>query len=244
MAEESPAGWHPDPMSRYEFRYWDGARWTEHVSRGGQTAVDPIEAAPAAADTIEATPVTADTTASPELPSVAVPVASGAAVSPTFSPAAQPQAVATAAAFKLCPHCRAQNATTAEVCPSCGKKYVVKKKWPWVVAAIFLLMVVGFVGCVAVVGTVAKKAVDALNAEQARHAITPAQFNAVKLGSTRVAVVSQLGKPPQDGQLFVQRGFLSDLNSSCIYYNRAGGSFGDRYQFCFENDALRSKNAY
>jgi hypothetical protein len=225
MAGESPAGWHPDPMSRYEFRYWDGTRWTEHVSRGGQTAVDPIEAAPvaAAADAIESTPVAATADAIEAMPVAAEP---------------------TAAAFKLCPHCRAQNATTADVCPSCGKKYVVKKKWPWVVAAVFLLMVVGFVGCVAVVGTVAKQAVDALNAEQARHAITPAQFNAVKLGSTRVAVVSQLGKPPQNGQLFVQRGFVDDINSSCIYYNRADGSFGDRYQFCFENNALRSKNAY
>lgn len=226
MPGESPAGWHPDPMSRYEFRYWDGTCWTEHVSRGGQTAVDPIEAAPVvvAADAIE--------------------VASEPATSPSFPPVAQPQAVTTAAAVKLCPHCRAQNATTADICPSCGKKYVVKKKWPWVVAAIFLLMVVGFVGCVAVVATVGKKAVDALNAEQARHAITPAQFNAVKLESTRVEVVSQLGKPPQDAQLFVQRGFVDDINSSCIYYNRSGGSFGDRYQFCFENNALRSKNAY
>ena len=149
-ARRIPAGWHPDPMSRYEFRYWDGTRWTEHVSRGGQTAVDPIEAAPVA----DATPTT---TASPEHRGRE---ASEAATSTSFPPAAQPQAVATAAAYKLCPHCRAQNATTADICPSCGKKYVVKKKWPWVVAAIFLLMVVGFVGCVAVVGTVAKKAVD------------------------------------------------------------------------------------
>ena len=244
MAGESPAAWHPDPMLRYELRYWDGTRWTEHVSRAGQTAIDPLETAPVATDSIAATPVAAELTTSPEQSSVAVPPASEPASSPSFPPAAQPQAVATAAAYKLCPHCRAQNATTADVCPSCGKKYVVKKKWPWVVAAIFLLMAVGFVGCVAIVGTVAKKAVDELNAEQARHAITPAQFDAVKLGATRVAVVSQLGKPPQDGQLFVQRGFVNDINSSCIYYNRAGGSFGDRYQFCFENNALRSKNEY
>ncbi len=37
-----PAAWHPDPMRRYEFRYWDGTRWTEHVSTGGQVGSDPI----------------------------------------------------------------------------------------------------------------------------------------------------------------------------------------------------------
>ena len=37
----TPAGWHPDPMGRYELRYWDGQRWTEHVSSGGQQGTDP-----------------------------------------------------------------------------------------------------------------------------------------------------------------------------------------------------------
>jgi len=26
------AGWYPDPAGRHEHRYWDGARWTEHVA--------------------------------------------------------------------------------------------------------------------------------------------------------------------------------------------------------------------
>ncbi len=37
----SPPGWHPDPFGRFESRYWDGAQWTEHVARAGQTSVDP-----------------------------------------------------------------------------------------------------------------------------------------------------------------------------------------------------------
>jgi uncharacterized protein YxjI len=37
----NPAAWHPDPFGRFESRYWDGQRWTEHVSRAGQTLVDP-----------------------------------------------------------------------------------------------------------------------------------------------------------------------------------------------------------
>jgi hypothetical protein len=42
----SPAAWHPDPFRRHELRYWDGARWTEHVSDRGQTSADPPVAQP------------------------------------------------------------------------------------------------------------------------------------------------------------------------------------------------------
>jgi hypothetical protein len=34
-------GWYPDPYRRHESRYWDGGRWTEHVSDAGAAAVDP-----------------------------------------------------------------------------------------------------------------------------------------------------------------------------------------------------------
>jgi hypothetical protein len=44
-------GWHPDPYRRHESRYWDGGRWTEHVSDSGVTAVDPTEWAPPPAAT-------------------------------------------------------------------------------------------------------------------------------------------------------------------------------------------------
>jgi hypothetical protein len=36
-----PADWYKDPAGRYEFRYWDGNKWTEHVSRGGIRYSDP-----------------------------------------------------------------------------------------------------------------------------------------------------------------------------------------------------------
>lgn len=36
-----PADWHPDPFGRWQLRYWDGTRWTEHVSSGGTTSIDP-----------------------------------------------------------------------------------------------------------------------------------------------------------------------------------------------------------
>lgn len=35
-----PAGWNPDPHGRFELRYWDGARWTEHVSSAGEQSTD------------------------------------------------------------------------------------------------------------------------------------------------------------------------------------------------------------
>jgi serine/threonine kinase PknH len=35
------SGWYADPTGRYEMRYWDGTRWTEHVGRGGQQFTDP-----------------------------------------------------------------------------------------------------------------------------------------------------------------------------------------------------------
>ncbi len=40
-----PANWYADPLARFELRYWDGTRWTEHVSAAGQQHVDPLEAA-------------------------------------------------------------------------------------------------------------------------------------------------------------------------------------------------------
>lgn len=36
-----PADWYKDPSGRYEYRYWDGQKWTEHVSRAGTVHKDP-----------------------------------------------------------------------------------------------------------------------------------------------------------------------------------------------------------
>lgn len=37
-----PAGWHPDPTGRHQYRYWDGMQWTASVSDNGVTASDPV----------------------------------------------------------------------------------------------------------------------------------------------------------------------------------------------------------
>ena len=42
-----PPGWYPDPFGRHENRWWDGGRWSEHVSSHGRQAVDaPVGASP------------------------------------------------------------------------------------------------------------------------------------------------------------------------------------------------------
>ena len=39
---QGSAGWFPDPTGRYEFRYWNGQRWTADVSVSGTRFVDPV----------------------------------------------------------------------------------------------------------------------------------------------------------------------------------------------------------
>jgi uncharacterized protein YxjI len=43
VSETHAANWYPDPFGRHELRYWDGARWTEHVASHGRQTVDPPE---------------------------------------------------------------------------------------------------------------------------------------------------------------------------------------------------------
>ena len=41
-ASQNPARWHTDPMARHQLRYWDGTKWTEHVSDNGVQSIDPL----------------------------------------------------------------------------------------------------------------------------------------------------------------------------------------------------------
>lgn len=43
---DSPANWYADPTGRHELRYFDGARWTNHVSDKGITGTDPLDGPP------------------------------------------------------------------------------------------------------------------------------------------------------------------------------------------------------
>jgi hypothetical protein len=39
---QTPAGWYVDPQDATQFRYWDGAQWTEHRSPRGPTSTDQL----------------------------------------------------------------------------------------------------------------------------------------------------------------------------------------------------------
>jgi hypothetical protein len=39
---QTPADWYPDPLGRFQFRYWDGAGWSQHVSTDGRAQADPL----------------------------------------------------------------------------------------------------------------------------------------------------------------------------------------------------------
>ena len=41
--ENPPFGWYGDPSGRHEKRYWDGTRWTEHVSDDDVRSNDPVD---------------------------------------------------------------------------------------------------------------------------------------------------------------------------------------------------------
>ncbi len=51
----APAGWYPDPREAFDYRWWDGTRWTERVTEEGVEATSPLPADlhPAAPDTAE-----------------------------------------------------------------------------------------------------------------------------------------------------------------------------------------------
>ena len=41
-----PPSWQPDPTRRHQHRYFDGARWTDHVADRGQSTTDPYTLPP------------------------------------------------------------------------------------------------------------------------------------------------------------------------------------------------------
>ncbi|MBK5231593.1 MAG: DUF2510 domain-containing protein [Thermoleophilia bacterium] len=115
-----------------------------------------------------------------------------------------------------------------------------------IMAGIFLLGIVGFVGCAVLIGAGVNEAVNDLNDEQAKHAITKAQYNAIQIGMTEQQVRQSTGKAPEDRQAFESEGYLNEEpdKSTCIYYNQADGEFLDTFQLCFDNGKLTSKNDF
>src|SRR3712207_1204645 len=48
MTGRGHANWYPDPLGRFESRYWNGAVWTAHVATRGVQGVDAPISAPGA----------------------------------------------------------------------------------------------------------------------------------------------------------------------------------------------------
>ncbi len=40
----TPPDWYPDPAGRHEYRYWNGAAWTDDVASHGRQSTDPVHA--------------------------------------------------------------------------------------------------------------------------------------------------------------------------------------------------------
>jgi hypothetical protein len=148
-----------------------------------------------------------------------------------------------AAPTKVCPHCGVSAQTTEPKCPSCGKGYK-KRTALKVFVGLTVAGLVLIVGCTALFIGGVDNAVDELDAEQAKHAITRAEYNELEIGMTQQEVISTLGKQPEDRQRFQSESYLDEepSNSSCIYYNQADGEFLDSYQLCFDDGILTSKN--
>lgn len=56
----APPGWHPDPSGRHQHRYWDGTRWSAHVSDAGQVSTDDLGSPAPPVEPTAGTPVPAD----------------------------------------------------------------------------------------------------------------------------------------------------------------------------------------
>lgn len=50
------ADWYPDPGHKYEWRYWDGQKWTPHVASDGSPGTEPAGEWPAPREPSPAVP--------------------------------------------------------------------------------------------------------------------------------------------------------------------------------------------
>lgn len=130
-------------------------------------------------------------------------------------------------------------------CPACGKKYKKGSTFLRVLAAFLIVIVLLIAGCVALIGVGANEVADELDRQQNENAITQQEFRSIELGTAQDDVEERFG-PPADSQEFESEGIITEepANSSCIYYNREGGQFGDIFQLCFDESQLTAKNSY
>lgn len=97
-------------------------------------------------------------------------------------------------------------------------------------------------GCVALIGGAANE----VQKDSDRTAITPAEYQRVKTGDRRSAVVRRLGEPQSADEFSSEiEGLDEPVGSRCVYYGREG-ELASLYQFCFDvnTDRLESKSSF
>jgi uncharacterized RDD family membrane protein YckC len=90
---ENPARWAPDPLGRHQYRYWDGAQWTDHVADDGRVSADPPVAGPAPTTPTTPTtpaPTTPGTPTTPGNLGAPVPGSGASSYGPTPAPYSSP----------------------------------------------------------------------------------------------------------------------------------------------------------
>lgn len=103
---------------------------------------------------------------------------------------------------------------------------------------VILAVVLLIAGCTALLSA----GVSEAQSESDKTAITRAEYEAVKKGSSRAEVEATLGKPSDVQESEIQS-LGETYSSDCIYYNQEG-ELTSLYQFCFDNDKLSSKASY
>jgi len=100
-------------------------------------------------------------------------------------------------------------------------------------------------GCVALVGSAANSADKQMQADHDKAAITKTQLHSVHMGDSKDSVIAELGTP-DDSQHMESSSEFGDSTNDCIYYNVKGKDWTDldRYQLCFSDGKLDSKNQY
>ena len=118
-----------------------------------------------------------------------------------------------------------------------------------VALGIILGLTVLIVGCAVIVGVGVNEAVDEVQKDSDKTAITQADYESVKTGpdgNSRKRIESRFGEP--QSQQDVETGEIEGVPDSssdleCIYYNRKG-KLVSLYQFCFENGRVESKSSF
>jgi hypothetical protein len=108
-----------------------------------------------------------------------------------------------------------------------------------VIAAVVIAVIV----IVVIIAAAASSGVKQVQKESNEHAITQAQYDATRLGSSETAVRARLGVPNSSDSSSAQVG-SAPVGQECVYYNEKGQLL-HTFQFCFDQSShkLEVKNS-